>query len=332
MCVGRAICQRCNSGVACKSAGLVPPRREQMEAKTSSTRVLFIGAIGIVYGDIGTSVLYALKEVFASSRVPISDANVYGILSLLFWTLTLIVTFKYITLVLRADNNGEGGLVAMLALVSNAMRHKPKTRRILLVVGVLGASLFYGDGIITPAISVLSAIEGLVILTPRSHHYVVPITVAVLLFLFFIQKRGTARIAQYFGPIMIIWFTTIAILGFAQVIQYPAVLRAIVPSYAVQFVSQYPGITFIILGALILCVTGAEALYADMGHFGRRPIRLAWFWVVMPALTLNYFGQGALLLRNPAAVQNPFFIWRLTFYWFLWWPSQRFRQSLLRKL
>lgn len=303
-------------------------RWEQMKLETSNTKVLLVGAIGIVYGDIGTSVLYALKEVFASGYVPVSDANVYGILSLLFWTLTIIVTFKYVTLVLRADNHGEGGLVAMLALASNAMRRQPQTRQRLLLIGVLGASLFYGDGIITPAISVLSAIEGLELLAPKSRHYVVPVTLAVLLFLFLVQKRGTTKIAQYFGPIMVIWFVAIATLGLAQVAFYPGILRAMLPWYALQFVVGHPAVAFVILGALVLCVTGAEALYADMGHFGRRPIRLAWFGVVMPALTLNYFGQGALILRSPASVENPFFIWRLNIFLFHWWSLQLCRPLL----
>lgn len=279
-----------------------------MRAATPSSAVLVVGAIGIVYGDIGTSVLYALKEVFAAGRVPLTAPNVYGVLSLLFWTLTGIVTLKYITLILRADNRGEGGLVAMLALASNAVRDRPRTRNALLAVGVLGASLFYGDGVITPAISVLSAIEGLELVAPSLHAYVVPMTLAVLWLLFWVQKYGTAGIARYFGPVMVLWFVTIGGLGAAQLVQEPDVLRAIIPTYAWGFAFHQPEMAFLILGALVLCVTGAEALYADMGHFGRRPIRLAWFLLVMPALTLNYFGQGALVLADPGAVKNPFFL------------------------
>ena len=270
--------------------------------------VLMLGAIGVVYGDIGTSVLYSVKEVFGGGHVPFTVTNVYGILSLFFWTLTVIVSLKYVTLVLRADNHGEGGLVAMLALAAQTVKHQPRLRRVLLMVGIFGTCLFYGDGVITPAITVLGAVEGLEVISPQFKKYVVPITLVVLLLLFMVQKRGSASIGRYFGPVMVVWFLAISALGVLNIADNPRILWAINPLYALRFVFEQPGITFIILGAVVLCVTGAEALYADMGHFGRRPIRVTWFSVVMPALTLNYFGQGALLLKNPAAVKNPFFM------------------------
>ena len=278
-----------------------------MSATKSSLTALTLGAIGVVYGDIGTSVLYAVKEVFGSGHVPFTHANVYGILSILFWTLTVIVSLKYVSLVLRADNNGEGGLIAMLALASTAVKDRPALRQGLLAVGIFGTALFYGDGVITPAISVLSAVEGLEVVSPHFKHYVVPITLMVLFALFAVQKRGTTGIGRFFGPITLVWFLTIAVLGVVQIIDHPEILGALSPLHALRFLWEQPGTTFIILGAVVLCVTGAEALYADLGHFGKRPIRLAWFLVVMPCLTLNYFGQGALLLARPEAVKNPFF-------------------------
>ena len=267
-----------------------------------------VGAIGVVYGDIGTSVLYALKEVFGSGHVPFTPDNVYGILSMIFWTLTIIVSLKYVVLVLRADNAGEGGLIAMLALASQAVKDKPVLRGVLLNVGIFGTCLFYGDGVITPAISVLGAVEGLEVISPRFVKYVVPLTLVILFCLFWVQKRGTAGIGKFFGPITLVWFAVIGALGVFHIAANPAILLAISPHYAAIFVWENPGITFILLGAVVLCVTGAEALYADLGHFGKKPIRIAWFAVVMPSLTLNYFGQGALLLANPAAVKNPFYM------------------------
>ena len=262
----------------------------------------------MVYGDIGTSVLYALKEVFGSGHVPFTPDNVYGILSMIFWTLTVIVSLKYVVLVLRADNAGEGGLVAMLALASQAVKDRPKLRRVLLNVGIFGTCLFYGDGVITPAISVLGAVEGLEIISPKFVKYVVPITLVILFCLFLVQKRGTAGIGKFFGPITLLWFAVLAVLGVFHIASNPHILVALNPYYALTFMWDNPGVTFILLGAVVLCVTGAEALYADLGHFGKKPIRLAWFSVVMPCLTLNYFGQGALLLSNPAAVKNPFYM------------------------
>ncbi len=273
----------------------------------TSLRALTLGAIGVVYGDIGTSVLYAVKEVFGSGHVPFTHDNVLGVLSIFFWTLTVIISLKYVTLVLRADNNGEGGLVAMLALASTSVKDRPKLRRVLLLVGIFGTCLFYGDGVITPAISVLSAVEGLEVVSHTFKKAVIPLTIVILFGLFFVQKRGTADIGKFFGPITLIWFATIAVLGVTHIVDHPEVLWAMSPHYAVGFIVAYPVVTFIILGAVVLCVTGGEALYADMGHFGKKPIRLAWFCIVMPCLTMNYFGQGALLLSDPTAVKNPFF-------------------------
>jgi KUP system potassium uptake protein len=219
----------------------------------------------------------------------------------------VIVSLKYVLLVLRADNAGEGGLIAMLALASQAVKHKPELRRVLLVIGIFGTSLFYGDGVITPAISVLSAVEGLEVVSPGLHPFVVPITLVVLFVLFAVQKRGTGGIGKFFGPITLVWFVSIALLGVSHIVDHPEILGALSPHHALRFMWEQPGTTFIILGAVVLCVTGGEALYADLGHFGKKPIRLAWFSIVMPCLTLNYFGQGALLLADPEAVKNPFF-------------------------
>jgi len=278
-----------------------------MQHQKSSLAALTLGAIGVVYGDIGTSVLYAVKEVFGSGHVEFTPDNIYGILSIFFWTLTVIVSLKYVSLVLRADNNGEGGLVAMLALASQSVKDQPKLRRVLLVVGIFGTGLFYGDGVITPAISVLSAVEGLEVISPGLSKYVVPLTLVILFCLFAVQKHGTSGIGKLFGPITVVWFVTIALLGVYHIATEPMILWAISPHHAIRFMWNDPGTTFIILGAVVLCVTGGEALYADMGHFGKQPIRIAWFAVVMPALTLNYFGQGALLLNDPGAVKNPFY-------------------------
>jgi len=277
-------------------------------ASKSSLAALTLGAVGVVYGDIGTSVLYAVKEVFGSGHVPFTPANVYGILSIFFWTLTVIVSIKYVVLVLRADNNGEGGLIAMLALASQSVKDKPELRKWLLAVGIFGTSLFYGDGVITPAISVLSAVEGLEVISPAFTKGVIPLTLLILFGLFAVQKRGTAGIGKFFGPITVVWFLTIAVLGVSHIVHHPEILAAMSPHHALRFMYYNPGVTFIILGAVVLCVTGAEALYADLGHFGKRPIRLAWFSIVMPSLTLNYFGQGALLLARPEAVKNPFYM------------------------
>jgi KUP system potassium uptake protein len=273
----------------------------------SSTAALTLGAIGVVYGDIGTSPLYALKQVFANGHVPLTPTNVYGVLSLVFWTITVVVSIKYVVLILRADNNGEGGLIAMLALASQAVRGKPALRRRLLFIGIFGTAIFFGDGVITPAISVLGAVEGLQVAAPALHQWVVPIALVILTGLFMFQRFGTERVGRLFGPVMLLWFLAIAALGVAHIGDNPAILRALSPHYALLFMLRQPEVAFIALGAVVLCVTGAEALYADMGHFGKRPIRIAWFSVAMPALLLNYFGQGAMLLAKPGNVGNPFF-------------------------
>ena len=279
-----------------------------MSTKKSSLGALTLGAIGVVYGDIGTSVLYAFKEVFVSGHVPITEANILGVLSLFFWTLTVVVSIKYVSLIMRADNGGEGGLMALLALASQSVREHPRLRGVLLAVGVFGVALFFGDGIITPAISVLSAVEGLQIVTPASKPYVVPISLVVLVLLFAVQRRGTGDIGKFFGPITVVWFVAIGLAGLVQVLSNPQVLTALLPTHALRFSIEHYNIAFITLGAVFLCVTGAEALYADMGHFGKKPIQLAWFGLVMPSLVLNYFGQGALVLADPKAAENPFYL------------------------
>jgi len=268
---------------------------------------LIVSAIGVVYGDIGTSPLYALKETFAGHHpIPVTPDNVFGVLSLVFWTVTLLVTVKYVIIIMRADNHGEGGSLALLALVTELT----KGRRVaypLMLLGVIAAALFYGDSMITPAISVLSAVEGLEVVTPELKPYVVPITAVVLTGLFFIQRRGTGLVGRLFGPVMCAWFVVLAILGIANVAAAPQVLEAISPTYAAAFIYANPMLSFFALGSVVLAVTGGEALYTDMGHFGRFPIRVAWFCLVLPALLLNYFGQGALLVTDPGAIQNPFF-------------------------
>jgi KUP system potassium uptake protein len=274
------------------------------------TAALTLGALGVVYGDIGTSPLYALKEVFHAGHVPMSQANVLGVLSLIFWTMTVIVSLKYVLLILRADNHGEGGLIAMLALATSAVAERPRLRRALLVVGMFGTAIFYGDGVITPAISVLSAVEGLevAVASPVLHDAVLPITIAVLTLLFAAQRFGTGGMGRAFGPITLLWFAVLIALGLPHVLREPAVLAALSPTHAAGFVATQPMVAFIALGAVVLVVTGGEALYADLGHFGKLPIRIAWYGLVMPALVINYFGQGALLLARPEAVENPFYL------------------------
>jgi KUP system potassium uptake protein len=276
-------------------------------AGQAALATLTLAAIGVVYGDIGTSPLYALKEVFAHGRVPLNPDNILGILSLAFWTLTVVVSLKYVALILRADNNGEGGLIAMLALASQAVKDRPVLRSRLLLLGIFGTAIFFGDGVITPAISVLSAVEGLEVVEPGLHRFVVPLTLVILTLLFAAQRFGTAVVGRLFGPITLLWFAVLAVLGLVHIAANPAVLVALSPHHAVAFLVAHPGVAFVALAALVLCVTGAEALYADLGHFGKKPIRLAWFAVVMPALVLNYFGQGAMLLKHPENVGNPFY-------------------------
>ncbi|MGH7583853.1 MAG: potassium transporter Kup [Gemmatimonadales bacterium] len=266
-----------------------------------------LAALGVVYGDIGTSPLYALKECFNGPHaVPMTTVNVLGVLSLVFWSLNFVISFKYIAMVLRADNRGEGGILALLALV-RPRGAASRRGQFLLMLGLFGAALLYGDGVITPAISVLSAVEGLQVATPAFEHWGIPLTVLILTGLFLVQHRGSARVGGMFGPLMILWFACIAVLGIAGIIREPRVLAAINPLYAVRYVLGNRLQSFFVLGAVFLVVTGGEALYADLGHFGRRPIRLAWFALVLPALVLNYFGQGALLLVQPTAQINPFY-------------------------
>jgi KUP system potassium uptake protein len=269
---------------------------------------LTLGALGVVYGDIGTSPLYALKEIFHAGHVSPTPEHVLGVLSLVFWTITVVVSLKYVLLILRADNHGEGGLIAMLALALQAVGERAALRGRLLVVGMFGTAIFYGDGVITPAISVLSAVEGLEIAAPALHDAVVPITLLVLTGLFAVQRFGTGGIGRAFGPVTLLWFVVLVLLGMPHVLARPEVLAALNPAHAAAFIAENPGVAFVALGAVVLVVTGGEALYADLGHFGRLPIRIAWYGLVMPALVINYFGQGALLLADPAAVENPFYL------------------------
>jgi len=270
---------------------------------------LVLGAIGVVFGDIGTSPLYTLHTAFRGHHaLPLNPANVLGLLSVIFWALMVIVTLKYITLIMRADNRGEGGILALTALVSRGLQRGERRRWWLVGLGIFGAAMFYGDGMITPAITVLGAIEGLEVAAPALRDYVVPLTVLIMIALFMIQKRGTAAIGAVFGPLMIVWFVVIGVLGALQLLRSPHVLEALNPAYAFLFLATNTASAFVALGAVVLAVTGVEALYADMGHFGASPIRRAWLLFVMPALVLNYFGQGALILGDPSAIRNPFFL------------------------
>jgi KUP system potassium uptake protein len=282
------------------------PRRHRHET------ALAVSALGVVFGDIGTSPLYALRECLRPDHgLPMEPAAVLGVLSLLVWSLVLIVSVKYVVFVMRADNRGEGGILALLALIPSRARGPA-----VVTLGLCGAALLYGDGVITPAISVLAAIEGLEVIAPALAPWVVPIAAALLLLLFAVQKRGTARVGRMFGPVMLAWFVTIALLGAMEIARRPAVLHALNPWHGVRLLVEHRGAAFLVLGAVVLAVTGAEALYADMGHFGRRPIRLAWLALVFPALVLNYLGQGALVLRQPAAAQSPFYL--LAPWWLLY--------------
>jgi len=270
--------------------------------------ILALAALGIVYGDIGTSPLYALKEVFAGVHpVPITVDNIIGILSLVFWSLVIVVSIKYVVFIMRADNRGEGGIMALMALALRKVEN-PRVRVAIMLAGIAGAALFYGDGVITPAISVLSAVEGLEVATPALKPFVIPLTIIVLVILFAFQRKGTAGIGALFGPIMGVWFATLAWLGVLNILHEPHVMQSLNPIHGIVFILSNPWLGFLALGGVVLALTGAEALYADMGHFGRKPIQMAWFGLVLPALVLNYFGQGALLLHNPAAVQNPFYL------------------------
>ena len=271
---------------------------------TSTRQNLTIAALGVVYGDIGTSPLYALKQCFHDPAA-ITTPRIFGVLSLIVWALTIIVTIKYVIVLMRADNRGEGGIFALtiLALRATAGRRN----RWILIAGLIGGSLFFGDSILTPSISVLSAVEGLEVKAPDLQPFVLPLTVGLLIILFALQSRGTGRVGQFFGPLIIVWFTTIGLLGLYQLARYPAIIWALNPLYAIELIWSDPATGFLLLGAVVLAVTGAEALYADMGHFGRKPIRRGWLGLVFPCLVLNYFGQGALLLADPSALQNPFF-------------------------
>jgi KUP system potassium uptake protein len=279
------------------------------ENQSNNLLILTLGAIGIVYGDIGTSPLYAMRECFNGSHaVAPTPENVLGVISLIFWSLILVISIKYVTFIMRADNRGEGGILALLALANRQFRPGTKQRAIVIMTGIFGATLFYGDGMITPAISVLSAVEGLNVTTPGLESYVIPITVVILLGLFLFQFKGTAQVGALFGPIMVAWFLTLALLGLMNAVRAPQVLAAFHPQYAIEFFALNHWHGFLVLGAVFLVMTGGEALYADMGHFGKRPIQLAWFALVLPAILLNYLGQGALLLQNPAAANNPFYL------------------------
>lgn len=278
--------------------------------KSSRAQVLpvALAAMGVVFGDIGTSPLYTMKEVFnAHHGLAVTPDNVLGVLSLVFWALTVVVSLKYVVFIMRADNRGEGGIMALTSLALRTTR-SPRLASAMAAVGLFGAALFYGDGVITPAISVLSAVEGLEVATPAFKPYVLPISLVVLTGLFLIQSKGTARVGAVFGPVMLFWFATLGVLGAINVVRHPDVLRAINPAYALAFFEANRGLGFLALGAVVLAITGGEALYADMGHFGRRPIKMAWFGFVFPALYLNYLGQGALILDDPDAVKNPFYL------------------------
>ncbi len=268
---------------------------------------LSLSAIGVVFGDIGTSPLYAIKEVFHGGLVTDAE-HVLGVLSLIFWSLTLVVTIKYATFIMRADNKGEGGIMALMALALQGSKSNPKRQLFIVTIGLLGASLFYGDSIITPAISVLSAVEGLKIIAPQLDHYILLITIVVLSVLFIVQAKGTGKVGKMFAPVMIFWFSTLGVLGLMNIVKAPDVLMAVNPYYAVHLLFELGWKGFLIMGSVVLAITGAEALYADMGHFGLKPIRFAWFGFVFPALLLNYFGQGALLITHPEAIENPFYL------------------------
>ncbi len=278
-------------------------------AAGNAVPLLALAALGIVFGDIGTSPLYAMKEVFAGNHpIPLTDDNVLGSLSAFFWALIVVVSLKYVAIILRADNRGEGGIMALIALALHDAQDNPRRLQVITVIGILGAAMFYGDGMVTPAISVLSAVEGLEIVAPALHSFVIPLTLLVLFALFFVQKRGTARIGALFAPVMLVWFSTLATLGLLNIVDNPHVLLALNPLYAIEFLAANHAMALVAMGNVVLAVTGAEALYADMGHFGRKPIQLAWYGFVLPALVLNYFGQGALILSEPAAAKNPFYL------------------------
>src|SRR5579871_3747021 len=270
--------------------------------------LLSLGALGVVFGDIGTSPLYSVRECLHGEHgIGVSHGGVLGVLSLIFWALTLIISIKYVGYVLRADNQGEGGILALMALVTTSPNVSQRQIRVAVMLGLFGAALLFGDGVITPAISVLSAVEGLEVATPKFSPYVVPLSIIILLGLFRVQKRGTGDVGAVFGPIMVLWFFAIGWVGASQILRNPQVLQALNPVHGLGFLLTHGHKGFLVLGSVFLAVTGGEALYADMGHFGARPMRVSWFGIALPALVLNYFGQGALLLRDAEAVENPFF-------------------------
>jgi KUP system potassium uptake protein len=280
-----------------------------MDNSNKKLGALTIGAIGVVFGDIGTSPLYALKESFAPAHgIPLSQGTVFGILSVMFWAMMALVTVKYLVFMMRADNKGEGGILALTALAQRCFRASSRARWLVISLGIFGASMFYGDAIITPAMTVLSAIEGLNVATPAFEKFVMPISIGILVGLFAIQRHGTATIGKFFGPTMVVWFIVLAMLGIAQIAQHPGIIKAINPWYSWQFFIEHKTAAWLTLGAVVLCVTGGEALYADMGHFGKQPIRYGWFALVWPTLFINYLGQGALVLANPEAIKNPFYL------------------------
>lgn len=291
--------------------GLDKTGKSELKTSNSSQKniaALSLAALGVVFGDIGTSPLYAVRECFHGEYgITVSSANIFGVLSLIFWTLIIIVTVKYLSFILRADNEGEGGVIALASLIKSANNNKTKRRLVLVGMGLFAASLLYGDGMITPSISVLSAVEGLKVITPFFEPYIIHVTVVILAGLFLIQRRGTAGVGTLFGPVMIVWFTILAVLGITQIARHPGILLAINPMYGLEFLLNNHLHGFLVLGAVFLVVTGAEAIYADMGHFGTRPIRLTWICLVLPSLLLNYFGQGALLLWKPQEAYHPFY-------------------------
>jgi KUP system potassium uptake protein len=287
-----------------------PTTAPRLSRRQLGMGALALGALGIVFGDIGTSPLYALQTVFSADHQAVkpTEADVFGVISLVFWSITLIVSIEFVLFIMRADNDGEGGILALIAKVEGAPLHDRRVKAVLIALGMCGVALFYGDGMITPAISVLSAVEGMEVVAPSLESLVLPITIAILVALFSIQRFGTHVIGRVFGPVMVVWFGVIAAAGLGRIVAHPAIVKALSPHYGFEFFANHPGIAFISLGAIVLTITGAEALYADMGHFGRKPISRAWFFVVFPALTLNYMGQGSLILDTPSAIDSPFFL------------------------
>ena len=270
---------------------------------------LAVAAVGVVFGDIGTSPLYTMREAFHGPHaMPLTEGNVFGVLSLVFWSLILVVSVKYVVFIMRADNRGEGGIMAMMALAMQAVGDNRAARRFIIVLALLGAALFYGDGVITPAMSIMGAVEGLKVAAPAFEEYVVPITLVIVVGLFAFQRSGTARVGAVFGPVMVCWFLVLGGLGLAEIHEYPTILKSLNPWYGVLFFAAHPMVSFLALGTVVLAITGAEAVYADMGHFGRGPIRIAWYWIVFPGLVLNYLGQGALVMAHPETARNPFYL------------------------